>query len=102
MAMNEDITRDNDSIKVDPNIAESNGHFERLAASLAPAEEQARRGAASSLKDFKISKSFVEEDARGSHLFAMPHKIVVVLVLLALCFISFIAFLIARSPAPHL
>jgi len=32
----------------------------------------------------------------------MPHKIVVVLLLLALCFISFIAFLIARSPASPL
>lgn len=100
MAMNEDIKPDNGSIKVDPNIGDNNGHFERLAASLAPAEEQARHGASSS--DFKISKSFVDEDARGTHLFAMPHKIVVVLLLLALCFISFIAFLIARSPAPHL
>ena len=99
MAMNEDIESDNNLIKVDPNIGNNDAHFERLADSLAPAEEHAARGASSS--DFKISKSFVDEDARGSHLFAMPHKIVVVLLLLALCFISFIAFLIARSPAPH-
>ncbi|MCP9496381.1 MAG: hypothetical protein MSG64_18215 [Pyrinomonadaceae bacterium MAG19_C2-C3] len=99
MAMSEDIKHDNSLIKVDPEIG-NNGHFARLAASLAPAEEQARHGASSS--DFKISKSFVDEDALGAHLFAMPHKIVVVLVLLALCFISFIAFLIARSPAPPL
>ncbi len=98
--MNEDINLDNNSIKVDPNVADNNGHFARLADSLAPAEEQAGRGAGSS--NFKISKSFVDEDARGTHLFAIPHKIVVVLLLLALCFISFIAFLIARSPAPPL
>lgn len=101
MAMNEDIKSNNGLIKADPNIGNNDGHFARLADSLAPAEEQARRGAASS-KDFKISKSFVDEDPRGSHLFAPPHKIVVVLLLLALCFIGFIAFLIARSPAPNL
>jgi len=99
--MNEEA-RNNGSLQTEPDFdAERAESVERRAASLAPAEEQASHATSFPTKSFHLSKSFADEEARGAHLFAAPHKIVVVLILLALCFIGFIAYLITNTPSPN-
>lgn len=98
--MNEEA-RNNGSLQTVPEMDADAARVVQRAASLAPAEEQAHHGTSFPAKDFHLSKSFVDEDAPGTGLFAVPHKIVVVLILLSLVFIGFIAFLIARAPSPN-